>query len=813
MGEVYRVEDLTLTQEVALKFLPAPVSRSPERRERLLSEVRAARQVSHPNVCRVYDTGETDGELFLSMEYIDGEDLASLLRRIGRLPPDKAIGVARQLCAGLAAAHAKGVLHRDLKPANVMIDGEGNGVITDFGLAGLAQQPDDHVAGTPAYMAPELFSGRPASVKSDVYALGLVLYELFGGRPAFQAASVSELARHHQESSPTALAAVVPDIDRAIERTVLRCLAKEPSERPASALDVSAALPGGDPLAAALARGETPSPQTVAAAGAHIGIRPAVGLACVVGVLAGLSAAVFLSGRTQLTSLVPLDKPPAVLEARARELIAGLGYTGVSAYTSSGFMEAPYVFWIRDHDRSPTRWQGLRSGTPAGLLFWFRQSPRPLAPTSVDRAGKVAPHEPPAVLPGMATVVLNPGGALHLFTAVPERTVTADNGSAYDWTALLQQAGFDPAGLTPATPRILPPVYASQRAAWDGVYPTRRDITVHIEAAAAVGRPVYFEVFEPWSTLPLMDAIGSEVVPATLPGMLLQGLLLVGAVLLAWRHVRLGRGDRTGAFRLAAFLFAAHVAASLLSAEGLTPLIVFAIAARGLLLGGLAWLLYVALEPFLRRRWPAAMISWSRLLAGRVQDPLVGRDLLAGVCAGVLLNVLDQLRMISPAWLGLPPDIETAAVLNGSSIGFLRGLRFTVAALFNYAVLTVPLAMSLVLIFFLLTIVLRKRWLAAVSFTLLLSIQALTSSGSAALFTPLLYVVVSFVLLRFGLLAMMTAGYLAPVLSHQPLTLDTGVWFAGSSWLVLGFVVALAVYGLRHALAGRPVLSGALLNE
>jgi len=119
MGEVYRADDLTLGQPVALKFLPDEAARDQALRERFKNEVRIARRVSHPNVCRVYDVGDFEGHTFFTMEYVDGEDLASLLRRIGRLPEDKALDIARQLCAGLAAAHAKGVLHRDLKPANI----------------------------------------------------------------------------------------------------------------------------------------------------------------------------------------------------------------------------------------------------------------------------------------------------------------------------------------------------------------------------------------------------------------------------------------------------------------------------------------------------------------------------------------------------------------------------------------------------------------------------------------------------------------------------------------------------------------------
>src|SRR5580693_2974832 len=187
MGEVYRADDLTLGQAVALKFLPDGAPRDEGLVERFRNEVRMARRVSHPNVCRVYDVGEVDGQTFFTMEYVDGEDLASLLRRIGRLPPDKALDIARHLCAGLAAAHAKGVLHRDLKPANIMLDGRGQVVITDFGLAGVADdiRGQEVRSGTPAYMAPEQLAGKEVSTRSDIYALGLVLYEVFTGKRAF----------------------------------------------------------------------------------------------------------------------------------------------------------------------------------------------------------------------------------------------------------------------------------------------------------------------------------------------------------------------------------------------------------------------------------------------------------------------------------------------------------------------------------------------------------------------------------------------------------------------------------------------------
>ena len=186
--------------------MPDEAARDQALLERFKNEVRIARRVSHPNVCRVYDVGEVEGHTFFTMEYVDGEDLASLLRRIGRLPEDKALDIARQLCAGLAAAHAKGVLHRDLKPANIMLDGRGQVVITDFGLAGVADQIQgaEVRSGTPAYMAPEQLAGKEVSTRSDIYSLGLVLYEVFTGKRAFSEKPAEKMTDARRQNSEPA---------------------------------------------------------------------------------------------------------------------------------------------------------------------------------------------------------------------------------------------------------------------------------------------------------------------------------------------------------------------------------------------------------------------------------------------------------------------------------------------------------------------------------------------------------------------------------------------------------------------------------
>src|SRR6185503_13357615 len=295
MGEVYRADDLKLGQPVALKLLPRHLAADPARLARFHAEVRNSREVAHPHVCRVYDIGEADGQLFLSMEYVDGEDLASLLRRIGRLPPAKAVEIARQICSGLAAAHDRGVIHRDLKPQNVMLDGQGRARITDFGLAVRENEESSGTAGTPAYMSPEQLTGQPATVRSDLYSLGLLLYELFTGKRAFEASTLAEWHRKHGHEQPTSPSMHTGDLDPAVERVILRCLEKDPARRPASATQVAMALPGGDPLAAAIAAGETPSPEMVAASGGEGALSRATAWTLLAGALVMIAAVLLLA--------------------------------------------------------------------------------------------------------------------------------------------------------------------------------------------------------------------------------------------------------------------------------------------------------------------------------------------------------------------------------------------------------------------------------------------------------------------------------------------------------------------------------------
>jgi Protein kinase domain/zinc-ribbon domain len=450
MGEVYRAEDLKLSQVVAIKFLPAALSQDATALARFHSEVRIARQVSHPNVCRVFDIGDASGVPFLSMEYVDGEDLASLIRRIGRLSPDKAIDIARQACAGLAAAHDRGVIHRDLKPANLMLDSSGKIRITDFGLASIAAAIEgvDARAGTPAYMAPEQLEGKEVTAKSDIYSLGLVLYEILTGKRAFDASSLPELMKQREKSAPASPSTLVRDLDPVVERVILRCMEYDPTRRPASALQVAAALPGGDPLAAALAAGETPSPEMVAAAGASEGLRPGVAISLLIVLVLGVVATLWLADRYKLHNLVPLDNPPEVLAARAREILRDLGYTqpyADEAYSFDG--DGGYINYIREHDKRPSRWDALKTGRPASIFFWYRRSPREMRrvdSTSSLGSGDVTPSDPPMNVSGMAEVFLDPQGRLFYLEEIPPQNDRAEKTNATpEWSRLFGAAGLN----------------------------------------------------------------------------------------------------------------------------------------------------------------------------------------------------------------------------------------------------------------------------------------------------------------------------------------------------------------------------------
>src|SRR5216684_6470360 len=629
MGEVYRADDLKLGQTVALKFLPVSLSGNEEALKRFHAEVRLARQISHPNVCRVFDVGESDGRVFFTMEYVDGEDLATLLRRIGRLPADKGLEIARQLCAGLAAAHEYGVLHRDLKPANIMLDGRGKVRITDFGLAAFAEDiaAEEIRSGTPAYMAPEQTAGLEVTVKSDLYSLGLVLFEVFTGKRATDTVTPGDLHRSPSRSSSSPTSSREPALDPVVERVILRCLEKNPEKRPASALQVAAALPGGDPLAAALAAGETPSPEMVAAAGETSGLAPRVALTCFGAVILGviLLAAVIIK-ENGLERIHP-ENPPEVLAKKSREIISSLGYPGQPSDKADGFdYDTDFLAYLaKDHSQHP-QWDRVLSEQPPVLLYWFRQSPSEMSPDSFWgpslTPNVVTFSDPAPILSGMINIQLDPEGRLLYFQAIPpeKEANPAQTSGSPDWLPLFAAAGLNLPEFHSAEPVWDSLASADTRAAWVGVWPGSGR-PLHIEAGARRGKPVFFALTGPWTKPKRMNQAEqtSAGKAGQIIGLSVAFLVFAAGLLLGYRNYSRGKGDRQGALRLASIIFVLELSVCVFRSHFVPTmdtlgLVIFGLS-TALFVSAVVWVFYLALEPYVRRIWPQTIISLSRLVS------------------------------------------------------------------------------------------------------------------------------------------------------------------------------------------------------
>jgi len=810
MGEVYRADDLTLGQAVALKFLPDEASRDEGLLERFRNEVRIARRVSHPNVCRVYDVGEVDGQPFFTMEYVDGEDLASLLRRIGRLPQDKALEIGRQLCSGLAASHAKGVLHRDLKPANIMLDGRGQVVITDFGLAGISDdiRGPEVRSGTPAYMAPEQITGKEATMRSDIYALGLVLYEVCTGKRAF-AEKTAGAVRGRDDRTPSRPSSVVKDLDLVVEKVILRCLETEPSSRPPNALAVAAAMPGGDPLAAALAAGETPSPQMVAAAGESEGIAPRVALAGLVAVVIGIALYAYMALRVSGLEMMHLDLPPEVLTAKAQEIIKSLGYSERPVdHAGAFYFKTDFTDYVASHDLPHPDWRKVFAEQPQVLVYGYRQSP-----VYLDAEGyqglSITPSvvrfdDPPAIQSDMINVVLDAQGRLTDFQAIPKEVETNPVPAApVDWKPLFAAAGLDSAKFQPAEPQWLSLAAFDARAAWTGVWPDSGR-PLRVEAAAWHGKPVYFSLSGPWTTPTRMQYSSTTAAQNAnrIISMLMAILLLVGGSWIARRNHRRGRSDPHGARELAGAVFVIELAIWICRAHFIPTQATFGrfilALSTGLFISAAIFVLYLALEPYVRRHWPHAIVSWSRLMTGRPRDPLVGRDILWGVLLGSVWSVTIGVGLLFLKRAGATPDLPSTSLLLGGrqvvGIWLLNVVQCIVATLEFFFVL------------FLLRVTLRNKWLAAAGFVGIFSTLNTLQGGHAAIMVPVWLVVFSiaaFAVTRFGLISFAVAIFTANILLSLPYTLDFSLWYAGSTLFVLLSLVALAAWGFYLARSGQ----------
>jgi Protein kinase domain len=251
MGNVYKARDRETGETVALKLLKPEIASDQAMMDRFKNELLFARKITHKNVCRVYEFNRVAGIAYTSMEFVEGESLRSVLNRFGGLPQRKATDLTLQICSGLKEAHAQGIVHRDLKPENVMIDAQGNVKIMDFGIARSMEagtRLTGSMVGTPAYMAPEQVAGKPVDYRTDIYSLGLMLYEMFTGSPAFSADNSIAVALKQMREDPPPPHEIEPGIPVATERAILKCLEKDPAKRFQSIADLEANLRSGVPV-------------------------------------------------------------------------------------------------------------------------------------------------------------------------------------------------------------------------------------------------------------------------------------------------------------------------------------------------------------------------------------------------------------------------------------------------------------------------------------------------------------------------------------------------------------------------------------
>jgi serine/threonine-protein kinase len=561
---------------------------------------------------------------------------------------------------------------------------------------------------------------------------------------------------------------------------------------------VAAGLPGGDPLAAALAAGETPSPELVAAAGETEGLAPKVAVAWLAAALVFVVAGAIAAPHVSLTSRLNLENSPEALTRDARAHLRSFGYTAKPADSVWGLSyNGDYQAYSAKHQKeAEARWRQPATGQPPLVYLWYRESPLPLAAQRPSHAA-VTYYDPPLEQSGMLRLQTDPDGKLMNFEAVPPQVEQpAPPAPPFDWNKLFQAAGLDRARFQTVEPTWTPLANWDTRAAWAGT-DAATGAKVRVEAAAWRGRPVFFRTIGPWTIPGRMTPPDNQNL---IPILVVVYIALAAACVLGWRNFRAGRADQRGATTLAVIYFLAQSSASLLAMHHTASIDeisgFWTIIALAMLNAGLNWVFYIALEPWVRRRWPRTIISWTRYTSKGVSDPLVGRDLLYGAALGALL------ALGSPLGVALHGNDRqpTFPPLN-ALLGVRAGMSGVMAA--------VPAAIFTALLFFfmlfLLRLLLRKEWIAGAAFVAIITFATTSASHTRLVDYPisaLAFAVLAFALLRFGLLAAIVTSVVGQVMGLGGV-LDFSAWYAGMAALPLVLVGLLAIYGFRVSLGGQ----------
>jgi serine/threonine-protein kinase len=640
----------------------------------------------------------------------------------------------------------------------------------------------------------------------------LVLYEVFTGRRAFPEKDPDELTRLYEAYKPSSVSDLVPNIDPRISKVIRQCLEIDTALRPPSAQAVAASLPKADPLAKALAEGRTPSPENVANAPEKGSLAPSVAMALLTAVVLGVVLIAALAPRATISGLMPMTRSPDALAARARTIFDRMGCTDLPAdYRYGYFYDYDYLDHTVGADATRQRWSALVTGRVPAIVFWFRQSQQFLIAEGMSPRlypGRVTPLDPAVSLPWSASVELDPNGRLIEFIRVPDRqTASPPDANEIDFQPFFAEAKLDWSRAKETTPSFAPPFFAERQFAWESPPPDGAGEPLRVEAATHNSQVAYFKVYHGVWEQPDSLRHPLEIGPGPFHYIYagLFFLTIFGAAVLARQNLRLGLGDMTGATRLALFLFACHLVCMALVADHVPSFrdeATWLMKAIGFaaLWSGLCWLVYYALEPYVRRYWPWRMISWNRLLVGRFRDPMVGRDVLIGAVLGTFMALALQLGVIVPPLFGYASPVPLVTWPTAyTNVPFHLLMEIPVA---------IRDALQWYFVLFLFVLLVRRTWLAAaLVFALHLAFN-LTQEPEVNLFwaTAMGAAVLAslYVTLRYGLLAYTVGLFFCYFLYQVPLTLDPSSWFWWQSVIYMCWPIFLAAVGFAIARAPRP---------
>ncbi len=515
-----------------------------------------------------------------------------------------------------------------------------------------------------------------------------------------------------------------------------------------------------------------------------------------------------IAPRVQLIGRVDMDHAPEVLLEKSRDLARALGYTAKPVDVAHGFAyDHDYMQYVKKTDKSPARWERRLGGMqPPAIVFWYRQSPRPLQPEAFG-VGTVDPGDPPPIISGMVSVVLDPQGRLMEFDALPPQVDrSADDVAPPDWKRLFDAAGLYIAQFSPATPQWTPLGVSDTRAAWTGALSNGMRNQIRVEAAAWRGKPIYFQIVGPWTRPERMQTFmfNTNMRTFAFTAVVISSLLVLASALLARYNTRRGRGDRRGAMRLAGFTASVYMLIWVFGGSHVAALgelvLFFGALSYALLLAAAVWVLYMAVEPIARRRWPHSMIAWNRLLAGGVRDPLVGRDVLLGLTLGTGSALVAKFHQLVLANAGTTPGSQV-------QLESLLGVTHTISTFLTLIPNCVVQTLVWFVLIFVLRVVLRRDWLAACAFVLLYillnTLAATEARALSAVFTAIETGLLIYAMLQFGLVALIASSFVYVLMLMFPLTADFSAWYAGASMFALLSVALMAAFAFQATLAGR----------